>query len=217
VRLSSSVGAATTMPWFTRDSSLWSLFIVFALKVWREVYARQLITLCKALFFKIIIFELLAIGPPPNCWICRGDDFYLFYPRMCCFFFEIICLIYGFLRVRSRGRPFFPCGRSFSFWANKRGARARVYTKQTSLFSAFFLCPSWKCYVYVHMAVHRVRYLFLIHIHGDAHGWAAPGNHPREGRRNEMKPSNFFSYLNLWISWQRIKSENIKERREKME
>ncbi len=64
VRLSSSVGAATTMPWFTRDSSLWSLFIVFALKVWREVYARQLITLCKALFFKIIIFELLAIGPP---------------------------------------------------------------------------------------------------------------------------------------------------------
>lgn len=40
---------------------------VFALKVWREVYARQLI--CARPFFKIIIFELFAIGPP-NCCIC---------------------------------------------------------------------------------------------------------------------------------------------------
>ena len=101
-------------------------------------------------------------APPPNCWICRGDDFYLFYPRMCCFFFEIICLIYGFSRVCLRGRPFFPCGRSFLL-ANKRGVRACLYQEKVSPFS-FFLSSSWKCYVYVHMDVYRVRYLFWIRI-----------------------------------------------------
>ena len=159
----------TTMPGFTRDSSLWTVFIVSyrSIECMREVYIHTCIVQSTnnsagsavppgPFSFKIIIDELLAfncciksrwfsIFSFSFCFVSFSDNIYIWFMP-----FEGCCAL--------EGRSFFYAG-DFSFLflysilANKR--RLRVFTKRLSPFS-FQLFPPWKilcAYMYIWMYV----------------------------------------------------------------
>lgn len=108
--------------------------------------------------------------------------------------------------VRAQGEAIFLCGRFFVFFFSQWATSACVYQTSLSFFfvslSTFSALKMLCVCLYGCTYVHRVYgiYLFIYtHIHRDAHGWAAPSNHPRQGGMKWTRATFFFSYIWIYV------------------